>query len=191
MPAAKASTAGPHLRRRRIRRQATRQDNSTSNGARNWAAWTTKSSRPPFPTAARRSPPSPDCAKRCKPCPFSAPARSSGCATAIFSATNAPPPPQAVTETLAELAEELKDFTWQGVRLLISAGKVDKRKTFFKTLDKIGTVESFCRLVGGRPGLGGTRGSRGAHGRARAAKGNFRGGAGRTGQPRRAQSAPA
>jgi len=49
----------------------------------------------------------------------------------------------AVTETLAELAEELKPFKWAGVRLLISAGKVDKRKTFFKTLDKLGTVENF------------------------------------------------
>jgi len=48
---------------------------------------------------------------------------------------------QAVTETLAELAEELKKFSWRGVRLLLSSGKVDKRKTFFKTLDKIGTVE--------------------------------------------------
>jgi DNA polymerase-3 subunit delta len=53
---------------------------------------------------------------------------------------------QAVTETLAELAEELKVFKWQNVRLLISAGKVDKRKTFFKNLDKIGTVESFAGL---------------------------------------------
>jgi len=50
---------------------------------------------------------------------------------------------QAVSETLAELADELKAFKWQGVRLLISAGKVDKRKTFFKTLDKIGSVENF------------------------------------------------
>src|SRR5208283_6034487 len=50
---------------------------------------------------------------------------------------------QAVTETLNELAEELKTFPWKNVRLLISAGKVDKRKTFFKTLDKIGTVETF------------------------------------------------
>jgi len=50
---------------------------------------------------------------------------------------------QAVTETLAEIAEELKAIKWQGVRLLISAGKVDKRKTFFKTLDKIGSVENF------------------------------------------------
>ncbi|MGO8837485.1 MAG: DNA polymerase III subunit delta [Limisphaerales bacterium] len=49
----------------------------------------------------------------------------------------------AVTEMLAELAEELKPFKWAGVRLLISAGKVDKRKTFFKTLDKLGTVENF------------------------------------------------
>ena len=50
---------------------------------------------------------------------------------------------QAVTETLNELAGELKTFPWQSVRLLISAGKVDKRKIFFKTLDKIGTVETF------------------------------------------------
>ncbi len=48
-----------------------------------------------------------------------------------------------VTETLAELAEELKNFSWQNVRLLISAGKVDKRKVFYKTLDKLGTTEVF------------------------------------------------
>jgi len=53
---------------------------------------------------------------------------------------------QAVTETLNELADELKNFKWENVRLLISAGKVDKRKTFYKTLDKIGTVESFDAL---------------------------------------------
>src|SRR5665213_463256 len=53
---------------------------------------------------------------------------------------------QAVTETLSEVADELKNFKWQNVRLLISAGKVDKRKTFFKTLDKIGTVENFTAL---------------------------------------------
>jgi DNA polymerase-3 subunit delta len=49
----------------------------------------------------------------------------------------------AVTETLAELAEELKTFAWENVRLLISAGKVDKRKVFYKTLDKLGTTEIF------------------------------------------------
>ena len=51
---------------------------------------------------------------------------------------------QAVTENLAELGDELKTFKWQSVRLLISAGKVDKRKSFYKTLDKTGTVESFA-----------------------------------------------
>ena len=51
----------------------------------------------------------------------------------------------AVTETLGELAEELKNFAWSrdsGMRLLISAGKVDKRKVFYKALDKLGMVES-------------------------------------------------
>jgi len=48
-----------------------------------------------------------------------------------------------VTETLSGLAQELKAFDWQNVRLLVSAGKVDKRKTFFKTLEKLGRVESF------------------------------------------------
>jgi DNA polymerase-3 subunit delta len=54
---------------------------------------------------------------------------------------------QAVTESLAGLAQELKHFAWSrnsGIRLLISAGKVDKRKTFFKTLDKIGSLETFA-----------------------------------------------
>jgi DNA polymerase-3 subunit delta len=50
---------------------------------------------------------------------------------------------QSVTEALVELAEELKSFSWEKVRLLISAGKVDKRKVFYKTLDKIGKVENF------------------------------------------------
>ena len=53
---------------------------------------------------------------------------------------------QSVTETLGELAEELKNFDWSRnsrIRLLISAGKVDKRKIFFKVLDKIGRVEHF------------------------------------------------
>jgi len=49
----------------------------------------------------------------------------------------------AVTEMLGSLAEELKTFSWQGVRLLISAGKVDKRKVFYKTIDKLGAVEIF------------------------------------------------
>jgi DNA polymerase-3 subunit delta len=50
---------------------------------------------------------------------------------------------QAVTEFLGDLAKELKSFDWSKTRLLISAGKVDKRKTFFKTLEKLGDMESF------------------------------------------------
>lgn len=50
----------------------------------------------------------------------------------------------AVTEALAELARELKEFKWGGVRLLITSGKVDKRKTFYKTLEKLGQVETFA-----------------------------------------------
>jgi len=53
---------------------------------------------------------------------------------------------QAVSESLSELALELKKFPWKDVRLLISAGKVDKRKTFYKTLEKIGTVEGHAGL---------------------------------------------
>ena len=49
-----------------------------------------------------------------------------------------------VIESLAALAEELKGYSWQNMRLLISAGKVDKRKVFYKTLDKLGAVESFA-----------------------------------------------
>ncbi|HVY68945.1 MAG TPA: DNA polymerase III subunit delta [Verrucomicrobiae bacterium] len=53
---------------------------------------------------------------------------------------------QAVTEALAGLAQTLKSFRWDNVRLLISAGKVDKRKAFYKTLEKAGTVESYAGL---------------------------------------------
>jgi DNA polymerase-3 subunit delta len=51
-----------------------------------------------------------------------------------------------VTETLADLSAELKTFEFGTVRLLISAGKVDKRKTIYKTLEKIGSVETFDGL---------------------------------------------
>ena len=50
-----------------------------------------------------------------------------------------------VTETLAQIADELKAFDWNaGVRVLISAGKVDKRRTFYKTIEKLGTVENLA-----------------------------------------------
>ena len=58
------------------------------------------------------------------------------------------PASAAVLEHLVHLSGELKTFSWSGVRLLISAGKVDKRKTFYKTLEKIGTVEIFEGLSG-------------------------------------------
>lgn len=48
---------------------------------------------------------------------------------------------EAVSDTLTDLAQELKQFSWGNVRLLVSAGKVDKRKVFYKALDKIGSVE--------------------------------------------------
>lgn len=50
----------------------------------------------------------------------------------------------AVTEALGDLAEELKGFKWEGVRLIITSPKVDKRKIFYKAIDKLGTVESFA-----------------------------------------------
>ena len=49
-----------------------------------------------------------------------------------------------VTETLAELAQELKEFPWDKVRLLISAAEVDKRKTFYKAIEKTGQTEVFA-----------------------------------------------
>ena len=51
-----------------------------------------------------------------------------------------------VTSALSELAETLKSFRWDGVRLLVSAGKPDKRRAFFKAFEKQGTVEFFTAL---------------------------------------------
>ena len=51
---------------------------------------------------------------------------------------------QAVTEALGELAEELKEFKWEGVSVIITSPKVDKRKVFYKAIDKLGKVESFA-----------------------------------------------
>ncbi len=53
---------------------------------------------------------------------------------------------QAVEAALGDLGRELKSFQWQTVRLLVSAGKVDKRKVFYKTLEKLGPVETFEEL---------------------------------------------
>jgi DNA polymerase-3 subunit delta len=43
---------------------------------------------------------------------------------------------------LNAFAAGLKAFSWKGVRLLISAGKIDKRKSFYKTIEKLALVES-------------------------------------------------
>ncbi len=51
-----------------------------------------------------------------------------------------------VSSGLADLAAKLKVFEWSGVRLLISSTKVDKRKTFYKTLSKLGHAEEFAAL---------------------------------------------
>jgi DNA polymerase-3 subunit delta len=52
----------------------------------------------------------------------------------------------AVTAELSQLADELKAFRWDGVRLLISGSKPDKRRSFYKTVEKLGAVESFNAL---------------------------------------------
>ncbi len=49
---------------------------------------------------------------------------------------------KAVMDALGELAVELKEHDWKGVRLIISAGKADKRRVFYKTLEKLGTIET-------------------------------------------------
>ncbi|HCU85894.1 MAG TPA: DNA polymerase III subunit delta [Verrucomicrobiales bacterium] len=51
-----------------------------------------------------------------------------------------------VSTGLADLAALLKTFEWNGVQLLISAGKCDKRKTFYKTVSKAGHAEAFEAL---------------------------------------------
>ena len=50
---------------------------------------------------------------------------------------------QAVSEHLTQFAQELTQFVWNNVRLLISAGKVDKRRMIFKTFERIGKIHSF------------------------------------------------
>lgn len=55
---------------------------------------------------------------------------------------------EVATAVLAELAQELKTFDWRSVRLLISADRVDKRKTFYRAVDKAGRVEVMAGLSG-------------------------------------------
>jgi DNA polymerase III subunit delta len=51
-----------------------------------------------------------------------------------------------VTERLAAMVPFLQGFPWDNVRLLVTAGKVDKRRSFYKALEKLGDVEHFAEL---------------------------------------------
>lgn len=44
---------------------------------------------------------------------------------------------QAVADAVAEVGRELAAFDWRDVRLLISSGKLDRRRGFFKALDRL------------------------------------------------------
>jgi len=46
-----------------------------------------------------------------------------------------------VIDRINGLAKDWETFDWQGVQVLISAGKVDKRKVFFKSVKKIASIE--------------------------------------------------
>ena len=53
---------------------------------------------------------------------------------------------QAVVESLAGFTDVLKSTPWDSVRLIISAGKVDRRKAFYKFLEKSAEVEMHSGL---------------------------------------------
>jgi DNA polymerase-3 subunit delta len=56
-----------------------------------------------------------------------------------------------VTERLAELVPFLQGFAWDNVRLLVTAGKVDKRRSFYRALEKLGDVEHYPELSAEAP----------------------------------------
>ena len=91
---------------------------------------------------------------------------------------------QAVTEALTELAAELKGFVWMDVRLIISSGKIDKRRTFYKTLEKIGTIELYSGWSLDDRDWVAQGGGVGAQGIELGSKGHFAGGAGPVGNAR-------
>jgi DNA polymerase-3 subunit delta len=58
----------------------------------------------------------------------------------------------AVVQELADLGRELAAFPWKDVRLLLTCGKLDRRRAFFKALDKMGDagtaeIEQFAGLT--------------------------------------------
>src|ERR1700722_6778493 len=58
----------------------------------------------------------------------------------------------AVQEALEDLKEVLDAGLPDGVRFLLSASEVDKRRSFFKSLGKLAKVEQFDRIDPTRPG---------------------------------------
>ncbi|HMO66157.1 MAG TPA: DNA polymerase III subunit delta [Verrucomicrobiota bacterium] len=54
-----------------------------------------------------------------------------------------------VKDAVAALAELLKTFRWDGIRLLLTAPAVDRRKAFYKTVEKTGRAEAFEGLSAG------------------------------------------
>lgn len=52
-----------------------------------------------------------------------------------------------VLQALSDFAGELQQFGWEKVRLLISAGKVDRRRGFYKTAQAVGAVEFHAGLA--------------------------------------------
>ncbi|HEX8311824.1 MAG TPA: DNA polymerase III subunit delta [Chthoniobacteraceae bacterium] len=58
----------------------------------------------------------------------------------------------ATVEALEKLTELLKQGLPQSIRFLLSATEVDKRRTFFKTLQKVANVEVFDRLDASKSG---------------------------------------
>lgn len=53
---------------------------------------------------------------------------------------------QAVTETLGRLAQELAALAWDNVRLLLNAARVDRRRTFYRAIERLGVVENVAGL---------------------------------------------
>ena len=63
---------------------------------------------------------------------------------------------QATTEALEKLTELLQAGLPQGVRFLLSAGSVDKRRSFYKVLGKVAEVHVFDRLDNTKDGWEGS-----------------------------------
>lgn len=78
--------------------------------------------------------------------PFFSPAKVIWLKRCTFLAEDRTSESQAVTAELKALAGEFKGFDWSKVRLILDAPKVDKRKTFYKTVEAIAAVELFAGL---------------------------------------------